>query len=225
MKVDIASAREQVLAELRTGDKFLLTTHENPDGDALGSLAAMNEILTQLGKDCVMFMSPRSTRCPTSTGPAARRASRTSYPRRRGAHDRVPRLRQHRPDAGQLPRRDDAHIVNIDHHHDNTQLRHGEPGGGRRVVHGRDRLRAGQDLGAEITPTIADALYVGLVTDTGKFMYENTTPESHRMAAELIEAGWTRTRSSGGCSRTCRSPSCSCWRACWRGPSATTTAG
>ena len=40
-----------------------------------------------------------------------------------------------------------------------------------------------------ITPGIADALYVGLVTDTGRFMYENTSPEAHRMAAELIEAG------------------------------------
>ena len=44
-------------------------------------------------------------------------------------------------------------------------------------------------LGAEITPEIASALYVGLVTDTGKFMYENTNARTHRIAAELIEAG------------------------------------
>ena len=44
-------------------------------------------------------------------------------------------------------------------------------------------------LGAEITPEIAGALYVALVTDTGRFMYENTSPTAHRMAAELIEAG------------------------------------
>ena len=41
----------------------------------------------------------------------------------------------------------------------------------------------------EITPPIGEALYVALVTDTGRFMYENTTPEAHRMAAELIELG------------------------------------
>jgi phosphoesterase RecJ-like protein len=46
-----------------------------------------------------------------------------------------------------------------------------------------------KELGAEITPELAEALYIGLVTDTGKFMFENTTPESHQMAAELIEAG------------------------------------
>ena len=49
--------------------------------------------------------------------------------------------------------------------------------------------RLAKELGAELTPAIAEALYVGLVTDTGRFMYENTDAEAHRMAAELIEAG------------------------------------
>jgi phosphoesterase RecJ-like protein len=49
--------------------------------------------------------------------------------------------------------------------------------------------RLSKELGAEITPEIAKALYVGLVTDTGRFMYENTSPDAHRMGAELIEIG------------------------------------
>ncbi len=48
---------EQVIAELERGDKFLLTTHQNPDGDALGSLIGMHELLTRLGKDSVMFLA------------------------------------------------------------------------------------------------------------------------------------------------------------------------
>src|SRR6185312_8013946 len=44
-------------------------------------------------------------------------------------------------------------------------------------------------LGVELTAEMANALYVALVTDTGKFMYENTDARSHRMAAGLIEAG------------------------------------
>ncbi len=44
-------------------------------------------------------------------------------------------------------------------------------------------------LGVQPTLTIAEALYVGLITDTGRFMYENTGPRAHLMAAELIEAG------------------------------------
>jgi bifunctional oligoribonuclease and PAP phosphatase NrnA len=46
-----------------------------------------------------------------------------------------------------------------------------------------------KELGAQLTPEVAAALYVGLITDTGRFMYENTDAGSHRMAAELIEAG------------------------------------
>ena len=45
------ATREQALATLRGHDKFLLTTHERPDGDAVGSLAAMQQVLEALGKD------------------------------------------------------------------------------------------------------------------------------------------------------------------------------
>ena len=46
-----------------------------------------------------------------------------------------------------------------------------------------------KQLGAKLTPEIAQALYVGLITDTGMFMYENTNSRTHRIAAELIDAG------------------------------------
>ena len=85
--------------------------------------------------------------------------------------------------------RDGIHIVNVDHHHDNTRF------GTVNLVDPHASCTAeivwelAKELGAEITPAIGDALYVGLVTDTGKFMYTNTSPRSHRMAAELMEAG------------------------------------
>ena len=44
-----SATRAQALATLRDQDKFLLTTHERPDGDAVGSLAAMQHVLTALG--------------------------------------------------------------------------------------------------------------------------------------------------------------------------------
>ena len=49
--------REQALATLGEHDKFLLTTHERPDGDAVGSLAAMQHVLAALGKDSVSFLT------------------------------------------------------------------------------------------------------------------------------------------------------------------------
>ena len=46
-----------------------------------------------------------------------------------------------------------------------------------------------RELGVELTPEIAEALYIALVTDTGRFQYANTTPKALRLAAELVEAG------------------------------------
>jgi phosphoesterase RecJ-like protein len=86
-------------------------------------------------------------------------------------------------------RRRDAHILNIDHHHDNTHF------GTANLVVGDASCTAEilytllDDLDAELTPKIAHALYVAIVTDTGRFQYENTTATSHRIAAELIEVG------------------------------------
>jgi phosphoesterase RecJ-like protein len=81
------------------------------------------------------------------------------------------------------------HILNIDHHHDNTRfgtVNHVRPDASCTAEIVWD-LMHGLDVAA--TTTIANALYVGLITDTGRFMYENTGPRAHEMAAELIEAG------------------------------------
>ncbi len=181
---------DQVVEEIRHADKLLLTTHENPDGDALGSLLAMHHILEQLGKDSVMYMSPDEFPLPAEY-------RHMSFEGLLGAppddiHERVVIFL----DCGNIDRmpvgflqREGIHILNVDHHHDNTRfgtvnLVVPEASCTAEIVYGLAR-----ELGAELTAPIADALYVGLVTDTGRFMYENTTPASHRMAADLIEAG------------------------------------
>jgi phosphoesterase RecJ-like protein len=185
-----ATDRERVAEELRVGEKFLLTTHENPDGDALGSLVAMHEILELMGKDNVMFMSAEDFPLPYEyrTLPLG------------DVHHELPPDAEERTivflDCGNIDRmpvtflrRDAAHIVNIDHHHDNTEF-----GTANLVVGGASctaEIIYGltEDLGVELTREIAEALYVGLVTDTGKFQYQNTTSASHRMAADLITLG------------------------------------
>ena len=187
----IVTEQEQVLAELRAADKLLLTTHENPDGDALGSLLAMHWILEQLGKDSLMYMSPDEFPLPweyrswtfgegLAGAPPADVSERTIVFLDCGNIDRMP---------VDFLQAEGLHILNIDHHHDNTRF------GTVNLVAPEASCTAeivwhlAKELGAEITPPITDALYTGLVTDTGKFMYENTSPEAHRMAAELIEAG------------------------------------
>jgi phosphoesterase RecJ-like protein len=80
-------------------------------------------------------------------------------------------------------------VVNVDHHHDNSafgalNLIVADASSTAEIV--RDVLR---ELDVPLSPDIAAALYVGLVTDTGRFQYTNTTPKSLRLAAELVEAG------------------------------------
>jgi len=185
-----ATERDQVVEELRLGEKFLLTTHENPDGDALGSLAAMHEILDLMGKDNIMFMSADEFPLPYEYRSLP--LDDVSHVLPEDAGDRTIVFL----DCGNIDRmpvnflrRDSAHILNIDHHHDNTRF-----GTANLVVGGASctaEIIYGlvKDLGVELTREIADALYVALVTDTGKFQYQNTTPAAHRMAAELIEIG------------------------------------
>jgi phosphoesterase RecJ-like protein len=179
-----------VVAELRGAEKLLLTTHEGPDGDALGSLLAMHWILEQIGKDSAMYMSPDEFPLPYEY----------SHMQFEGLLGAPPDDIRERVvvflDCGNIDRMpvdflkyDGSHIVNIDHHHDNTRF-----GTVNLVVPAASCTAEivfdlSKELGAEITPAIADALYVGLVTDTGKFMYENTTDRAHQMAAELIRAG------------------------------------
>ena len=189
--MSIATEQEQVIAELRAADKLLLTTHENPDGDALGSLLAMQWILEQLGKDSLMFMSPDEFPLPWEYrawtfdrrlvgSPPDDVAERTIVFLDCGNIDRMP------VDFLQV---EGLHILNIDHHHDNTRF--GTVNLVCPVASSTAEMvwRIAKDLDVEITERIADALYTGLVTDTGRFMYENTSPTAHRMAAELIEAG------------------------------------
>ena len=178
------------MAELRAADKLLLTTHENPDGDALGSLLAMHDILTQLGKDSLMYMSPDEFPLPWEYrglhfdqlvgAPPGDVTERTIVFLDCGNIDRVP---------VEFLQAEGLRVLNIDHHHDNTRF--GTVNLVCSVASSTAEMvwRIAKELHADITPTIAKALYVGLVTDTGRFMYENTTPVAHRMAAELIEAG------------------------------------
>ena len=77
-------------------------------------------------------------------------------------------------------------------------------------------------LRVPITEPIGEALYTGLVTDTGRFMYDNTGARAHEMAAELISPASTRTRSTGISTRASRRASSSCWRAGWPTSSAST---
>ncbi len=181
---------DAVVEALRSHDRFLVTTHENPDGDALGSLLATTLALRQLGKDVYMYLS----------GHAPLPGEYSFMPL-----EELRRTVTEEPDERVLLAVDCANesrlgpdpevlhqsrfTIDIDHHHDNTRF--GDvnlivPDASSTAEVLRDVFG---ELDVTLTPDIAEALYIALVTDTGRFQYANTTPKALRLAAELVEAG------------------------------------
>src|SRR5919109_1679764 len=173
-----------VVEALRSHDRFLVTTHENPDGDALGSLLAAKLALEQLGKDVVMVL-PSDTPLPGEYAFMALEGLRRDWP-----DDVESRVLLALDCANESRIADPAVleraplVLNVDHHHDNTRfgtinLVVPEASSTGEVL--RDVFR---ELGVQLTPEIAEALYIALVTDTGRFQYTYTKPKAPRLAAE-----------------------------------------
>jgi phosphoesterase RecJ-like protein len=174
---------------LRQHDRFLVVTHENPDGDALGSLLAATLALRQLGKDAVMYLAGQ-TPLPREYAfmpldelvrePPADSAERVLFAVDCAKEDRI---------GDEAARSRAPLVLNVDHHHDNTRF-------GDLDLIVADASSTGEvlrdvfaELGVELTPELAEPLYIAVVTDTGRFQYANTTPKALRLAAELVEAG------------------------------------
>jgi bifunctional oligoribonuclease and PAP phosphatase NrnA len=179
-----------VAEAIRAHDRFLVTTHENPDGDALGSLLAMKLALDALGKDAVMYLASE-TPLPREYAWMPFGDLRRTVPDDAGTRVLLALDCANESRLGPDPEvlHSSPLVVDVDHHHDNSRF-----GAVNLVV--ADASSTGEivrdllsELGVELTPDIAEALYIALVTDTGRFQYTNTTPKALRLAAELVEAG------------------------------------
>ncbi|MGM9614475.1 MAG: bifunctional oligoribonuclease/PAP phosphatase NrnA [Oscillospiraceae bacterium] len=160
----------------------MLVTHIRPDGDTLGSAAALCHILRRMGKTAYVYDNPETTKKYAPwTAPYLAPA------------DFVPAcvvgidLASERLFPKGLPE-DTAFDLCIDHHPTNT-------GYAKELYCLPDKASCGEailliakELGG-LDKTVADLLYIAISTDCGCFVYANTTAETHRAAAELMEAG------------------------------------
>ena len=173
------------------GRKVLVTTHRKPDGDAAGSMIGLTRILRGLGHDVVMWhvegpglpddlawlLGPDEA---VVGGPVADHEERLVV-----SVDAATSHRMTDDDLSALG----GPIINIDHHHDNPMWGHYNFVDGGASSSAEMVVRVADALGAEITAEVALPLYVGLVTDTGRFSYGSTGAEAHAVAARLIDAG------------------------------------
>jgi phosphoesterase RecJ-like protein len=170
-------------------NKFLITSHINPEGDAIGSQVAMASLLRKLGKEAVML--------DDSPVPSLLQFIKlTEEISKEAPHDFNYQavIILDSPDLMRIGRvneyiKKDAVIINIDHHISNInfgKFNWVEPefsSAGEMVY---DLFKA---FKVKITLDEAIALYAAIMTDTGSFRYSNTSSKIHRIAAELIDIG------------------------------------
>jgi phosphoesterase RecJ-like protein len=179
---------QQVLDEVRRHDYFCIVGHIRPDGDCVGSQVALALALKSIGKKVVCWNQDRVPEKLSFMVPAGL----FTQPEPDRSFDCVIAT-----DCAAFERLGDtaAHIgrrklfINIDHHTGNTRYADINWVNSRKPSTGELIFELIRTAGWTLTPGIADCLYTAVSTDTGSFMYPNTTPETYRVAAELVEAG------------------------------------
>lgn len=170
---------------------MLVSTHIHPDPDAIGSVLAASEILASMGAHPVVVLHDDvPIRCRILPGSE----TVVHFPKHAAGsvYDTAVIV-----DAGGLSRigdvqsllSQDAVIFNIDHHLSNDRFGRVnwvdlESSATAELIF----LLCGA-LGMSVTPSLAANLLAGILTDTGRFRYTNTTPRVFRIAADLVEAG------------------------------------
>ncbi|AWT35629.1 DHH family phosphoesterase [Deinococcus arenae] len=167
---------------------IVVLSHENPDGDALGSVLGLTRALRQLGREVIAPMHvPRFLAFVPRPGELSERLS--SWPE--GAMAAVLDVdnNDHVRVAGADLSTFRGPVVNVDHHGTNARradalaVDPGQPAAAVMVAELIDLL------GARWTEEIATPLMLGLITDTGSFRFDSVTPQAFRAAARLREAG------------------------------------
>jgi len=180
---------DKIADVFRSGNNFLITSHINPEGDSVGSQLAVYHILEKLGKNAVI-VNHDSVPDNLTFLPGAGLVS-PDKPDDFNAEVIVMLDCPVKERTGKVCRhiKDDQTVVNIDHHISNElfgDVNWVEPG---MSSVGEMIFGLAKNMGMEISKDMAVAIYAAIVTDTGIFTYDNTSPETHRIAAELMTAG------------------------------------
>lgn len=180
----LAQAVERLLA----ADKILLLCHKNPDGDTVGSAAALLHALRAQGKTVGLA-------CSDPIPPRYDHMQVTAFdgefePEYIVAID-VASLQLFGAGTVDWAQKSD---LCIDHHGSHSHYSDALVLDDKAAACAEIIYELLLEMGAEITPLIADCLYTGIATDTGCFKFANVTPATHRIAAALMEHGCAYTK-------------------------------
>lgn len=189
----MASPIQLISKTLRDEDDFLVVSHYNPDGDALGSTCAMGHMLTALGKKYTLYnTSGVPIRYDFLSMPAP---IVTELPEELpkwtivldcGAKDRI--------GDDLLARIDTTRIIDIDHHLGNGDYGELNWVDVRHPAVGTMMAELANELDIPLIGGLAECIYLAVATDTGFFTYGSTTPETLELAAKMLRHGLDMSR-------------------------------
>ncbi|MBQ1855659.1 MAG: bifunctional oligoribonuclease/PAP phosphatase NrnA, partial [Anaerovibrio sp.] len=171
---------------LMAANSFVLTSHVNPDGDAIGSCLGLKFILESLGKKVQVLIDDDVPKF-LSIMPGLDEVKKPVEDHYDA--DYLVILDACLDRVGTVPEKCKAPVLNIDHHGTNDNLADylyldADSAATAEIVY-----RLAKAMGIKFDKDSATAVYIGLATDSGYFKYSNTTPQTMRAAAELLETG------------------------------------
>ena len=176
----------QVLKHIKERNRFVLTSHARPDGDAVGSALACCQILRSMGKDAEVVLHDGVPRIyqPLPFADQVVRAQRVN-----GNYEAAIILECDSIQRTRLEGLDKQFLISIDHHVSGRPFAHVNWIDPKAVATAEMVYRLAREAGVPISPEIATCLYTAVLTDTGAFMFEGTNEHTFALARELVLAG------------------------------------
>lgn len=181
---------EAIVELLRTCSRVAITAHEKPDGDALGASLGLARILRADGRDAFVYgLEPLAGRYRFLLEPGDLAAMTGAWWEGLDALIVLDSCDMDRPLARIREAVGRVRLVNIDHHESNDRFGDLNYVDAAASSCGELVLRLAHAAALPVPLSAAEALWAAIVTDTGRFSYENTSAETMRLAATLVEVG------------------------------------
>jgi bifunctional oligoribonuclease and PAP phosphatase NrnA len=177
---------QDVLRQIEQRERFVLTSHARPDGDAVGSALACCQVLRAMGKQADVVLHDGVPRIYRSL-PFADEVVQSS--RVIGSYEAAIILECDSIHRTRLEGLEDRFLISIDHHVSGRPFANVNWIDPHAVATAEMVFRLGREAGVKFSPEMATCLYTALMTDTGSFMFQGTNENTFALARELVLAG------------------------------------
>ncbi len=177
---------EDVLRQIGQRERFVLTSHARPDGDAVGSALACCQVLRAMGKRADVVLHDGVPRIYRSL-PFADQVVQSN--RVTGGYEAAIILECDSIHRTRLEGLEDQFLISIDHHVSGRPFAHINWIDPHAVATAEMVFRLAREANVKFSPDIATCLYTALMTDTGSFMFQGTNEDTFGLARELVLAG------------------------------------